>query len=141
MRFIADGRTLSRDDAWRNMALILGRWQLRGYGLWAVKHRESRKLIGRIGFWNPEGWPGFELGWLLGRSYWGKGYATEGARRAMEYGFRELGRKRIISLIRPDNGKSVRVAERLGKRYRGTVEVMGAEAMVYGIEKSEWSGI
>ncbi|MEO6326042.1 MAG: GNAT family N-acetyltransferase, partial [Thermoanaerobaculia bacterium] len=74
------GGTLSRHDAWRHMATLLGHWQLLGYGHWAAIERSTNTLVGRVGFLNPEGWPGFELGWTLARGAWGKGYATEGAR-------------------------------------------------------------
>ena len=82
MRYLGDGRALERWEAWRQMAMIIGHWQLRGYGPWAVEERSTGKVIGRIGFFNPEGWPGFELGWVLGKAYWGRGYATEGASAA-----------------------------------------------------------
>ncbi|HET9532514.1 MAG TPA: GNAT family N-acetyltransferase [Blastocatellia bacterium] len=138
MRYLGDGNTLSRAEAWRQMAMIIGHWHLRGYGIWAVEERESKKLVGRIGFFNPEGWPGFELGWGLGREYWGRGYATEGARRALEYAFTEMNREKIISLIRPENRGSIRVAERLGERLEGRTELFGKEVLVYGIEEAGW---
>jgi RimJ/RimL family protein N-acetyltransferase len=91
-----------------------------------------------VGFFNPEGWPGFELGWTLAREFWGRGYATEGARRALEHAFTEMGREHVISLIRPDNLPSVRVAERLGERLEGRVELLGSPALVYGITREDW---
>jgi len=141
-RFAADpetmqyvGGTLTRTEAWKQMAAILGHWQLRGYGLWAVEHRESRIFIGRIGFINPDGWPGFELGWLLGREYWGNGFATEGARTALEYAFKELAQPHVISLIHPANARSARVAERLGEKIEGKTELQGEEVLIYGIHR------
>ena len=91
MRHIGDGQPLARPMAWRNLAMMVGHWSMRGYGLWAAEDRASGVLVGRIGFWNPEGWPGFELGWMLRRSFWGQGYATEGARAALEFAFTRLG--------------------------------------------------
>jgi RimJ/RimL family protein N-acetyltransferase len=137
-RYLGDGSTLSRGDAWRQMAFVLGHWQLRGYGMWGVEEASTGRLAGRIGFLNPEGWPGFELGWTLAREFWGRGYATEGARRALEYGFTELGREHVISLIRPANLPSVRVAERLGEKLEGSVELFGSEALIYGISRDDW---
>lgn len=137
-RYLADGRPLSRADAWRQMALILGHWQLRGYGMWAVEEAATGRLAGRTGFFNPEGWPGFELGWVLARDFWGRGYATEGARRALEFGFEEMEREHVISLIRPGNLPSIRVAERLGERRERSVDFFGGEALVYGISRDEW---
>jgi RimJ/RimL family protein N-acetyltransferase len=135
MRYLGDGMPLSRVDAWRQMAFIIGHWQLRGYGMWAVEERENGAMLGRIGFFNPEGWPGFELGWMLGRHAWGNGYATEGARAALEYAWRGLGREHVISLIRPENTPSIRVAERLGESLEGKAEVFGNRALVYGIRR------
>jgi RimJ/RimL family protein N-acetyltransferase len=138
MRYLGDGKALTRADAWRQMAMILGHWQLRGFGLWAVEERASGDLVGRIGFFQPEGWPGFELGWMLRRASWGKGYATEGARRALGHAFGELGRTHLISLIRPANQPSIRVAERLGQRLEGRTELFGRDALVYGIDQAAW---
>jgi RimJ/RimL family protein N-acetyltransferase len=134
MRFLG-GKTFDRFEAWRHMASMVGHWHLKGYGHWAVEEKASGKLVGRIGFLNPPGWPGFELGWTLGRDFWGRGYATEGARRAMKYGFNELDRSHIISLIHPDNKASIRVAERLGEKVEGTTPLLGNEVLIYGIER------
>jgi RimJ/RimL family protein N-acetyltransferase len=138
MRYLGDGRALSRADAWRQMALIIGHWTLRGYGLWAVEERATGVLIGRLGFFNPEGWPGFELGWMLRRASWGRGYATEGAGRALAHAFTQMGRDHLISLIRPDNRASIRVAERLGERLERRTDLFGQEALVYGIDRAQW---
>jgi RimJ/RimL family protein N-acetyltransferase len=135
MRFLG-GKTFERIEAWRNMASIIGHWHLRGYGHWAVEEKASGRLAGRIGFMNPEGWPGFELGWTLAREFWGRGYATEGAQRALEYGFRELDRNHIISLIHPDNKASIRVAERLGEKLEGKTDLLGTEVLIYGIDRT-----
>jgi RimJ/RimL family protein N-acetyltransferase len=133
MRYIGPGGTLTRDEAWRSMANILGHWRLRGYGMWALEAKESAELLGRAGFIDPPGWPGFELGWILGRAHWGQGYALEAARAALQHGFEGLGKDRVISLIRPGNARSIRVAEKLGESLAGEVELLGAKALVYEI--------
>ena len=115
--------------AWRNLATMVGHWTMRGYGLWAAEERASGTLAGRIGFWNPEGWPGFELGWTLRRAFWGKGYATEGARAALRFAFTQLKQPHVISLIHPENAASIRVAERLGERRVDSTEVLGKPAL------------
>jgi len=138
MRFLGEGRPLSRADAWRQMAMIIGHWQLRGYGPWAVEERLSGRLIGRIGFFNPEGWPGFELGWVLSTAYHGRGYATEGAKVALRYAFEEMNREKVISLIQPANTASIRVAMRLGESLEGEGEVFGKKVLIYGIHQEAW---
>ena len=140
MRYLGDGQPLLRPAAWRRMALMVGHWSLRGYGLWAAEERSSGVLVGRIGFWNPEGWPGFELGWMLRRSFWGQGYATEAARTALSFAFTQLQQPHVISLIHPENAASIRVAGRLGERRVDSTEVMGKPALVYRITREEWEG-
>ena len=138
MRFLGDGRPMTEMEVWRQMATIMGHWYFRGYGIWAVEEKETGKVVGRIGLIYPAGWPGFELGWTLGRDSWGKGYATEGARRALEYAFAEMGRDHVISCIAAENVASVRVAERLGEKIEGRTELLGRDVIVYGIGRDEW---
>lgn len=134
MRFL--GGTLTTEiEVWRQMASIMGHWYFRGYGIWAVEEKSTGKMVGRIGCLYPIGWPAFELGWTLSRESWGKGYATEGARRALAYAFNELDRDHVISLIVPDNVASIRVAERLGEKVEGQTELLGKEVLVYGIDR------
>ena len=139
MRFIGDGQPLAPPMAWRSLAMVIGHWSLRSYGLWAATERASGALVGRIGFWNPDGWPGFELGWLLGRPYWGRGYATEAARAALEWGFAQLGQSQAISLIYPDNAASIRVASRLGEKLADRIELLGKPVLLYRITRDEWA--
>jgi RimJ/RimL family protein N-acetyltransferase len=138
MRYLGHGQPLARAEAWRQMAMIIGHWQLRGYGLYAVEERAGGRLVGRIGFFNPEGWPGFELGWMLGRRHQGRGYATEGARAALRCAFEELGREKVISLIQPPNEASIRVAVRLGEKLEGETEIFGKRVLIYGLDREAW---
>ena len=109
------GQPQSRADVWRGFATILGHWVLRGYGFLAVERKEDGAFIGRIGLWNPEGWPGMEVGWTLGRPYWGQGYATEAARASLDYGFLTYPVDKLLSVIHVDNKASQKVAQRLGE--------------------------
>ena len=133
MRFM--GGTLDPAQAWREIALYLGHFDLRGYGLWAVER--DGELIGRVGLWRPAGWPGLEVGWLLGRPAWGHGYATEAARAAVEFAWIELGAEQLISLIAPDNVASQRVAERLGMRRLRDYSLRGKRHLTYGLDRAE----
>jgi len=137
MRFLG-GQPVPRAEAWRNMALMLGHWHLRGYGMWAVAEKASGEMVGRVGCWNPEGWPGLEVGWTLRRRFWGRGYATEAARASARYAFESLGQERVISLIAPDNVNSIRVAERLGERPVGEWEVSGKQVVVHAVGREEF---
>jgi RimJ/RimL family protein N-acetyltransferase len=139
-RYLGDGLPLERPAAWREMAFLLGHWNLRGFGQWAVVERGSGQLVGRAGLWQPEGWPGLEVGWVLGRAYWGRGFATEAAQAALDYAFEALGARHVISLIRPENQPSIRVAKRLGERYERRVELSRAVHHIYGIGRDGWRG-
>src|SRR3978361_1070630 len=88
LRYLSSGPELwDRGRSWRHLAFVIGHWQLRGAGIWAVEHKETGAFIGMVGFAAPEGWPGFELAWTLVRRWWGNGYATEAARAALAYAF------------------------------------------------------
>lgn len=134
MRFLG-GKPLDQLEAWRHFAFLVGHWELRGYGHWVVEEKSTGKLAGRVGFLYPVGWPGFEIGWTLKREFWGKGYASEAARRALQYGFNELDKPHIISLIHPENKASIQVAERLGETIEGKTELFGHDVLIYGIDR------
>ena len=138
MRFLGDGTPLSREDAWRNMAMIVGHWTLRGFGLWAVEEKSTRALVGRVGLFEPDGWPGQEVGWTLARDLWGKGYALEAASASLDHAFHTLLWPRAISLIDPGNQRSIRLAERLGERLEREVEIRGRRTLLHCIEQSTW---
>jgi RimJ/RimL family protein N-acetyltransferase len=133
MRYM--GGVLDRAQSWREMALHAGHWTLRGYGQWAVERKSDGVLLGRIGLWNPEGWPGLEVGWKLARHAWRHGYATEGARAAMRWAWDVLDAERLISVIHPENAASIRVAERLGLRRVREEVVNGKPAAIFAIER------
>lgn len=141
MRYIGDGSTATRNEVEEGIAQWLERWQSWGLSLCSLERREDGRVLGRAGFllWNPETWevPGdeTEIGWLLGREHWGRGYATEAARALRDWAFDERGLTRLISLIEPENLRSIRVAEKLGERYERDVEVRGKPSRLYSVER------
>lgn len=139
MKYLGFG-PMSRDEAWRNMAMVVGHWSLRGYGLWAVEEKETGELVGRVGCWRPEGWPGLEIGWTLRRAFWGRGYATEAAKASLAFAFNHLGQTRAISMIHGENAASIRVAGRVGMRLEGSANLMGHAVLVYGARRPRADG-
>ncbi|HUD41640.1 MAG TPA: GNAT family N-acetyltransferase [Dokdonella sp.] len=139
-RFIGDGLPLDRMNAWRSMAMLLGHWMLRGYGMWAVELRETGRFVGRVGLHNPDGWPDVELGWMLAPEHRHQGYATEAATRVLRHAFDTMGLSRVISLIRVENSASERVARRLGGRQNTTIDFLGKATLVYTYYPSETDG-
>lgn len=95
-----------------------------GYGLWAVELKKTKAFIGFIGFSNPtfESFftPCVEIGWRLDHKYWNKGYATEGAKACLNYGFNKLGLKEIYSFTSEINTRSIKVMQKIGMKDMGT---------------------
>jgi RimJ/RimL family protein N-acetyltransferase len=91
-----------------------------GYTLWACCLKQTGELMGFIGLnyteWKSHFTPAVEVGWRLGSQYWGKGFATEGAKASLEYGFKQCGLKEIVSFTVPANIRSIRVMEKIGLR-------------------------
>jgi len=112
MRFL--GGVQHRASAWRAMCSITGAWIVRGFSMFSAIEKASGRWIGRLGPWQPEGWPGTEVGWGLVRDVWGQGYATEGATAAIDYAFDALGWAHVIHCIEASNAPSRAVALRLG---------------------------
>jgi RimJ/RimL family protein N-acetyltransferase len=139
-RFI--GGVQPRAMAWRSMMSMAGAWALTGVAMFSVVEKSSGKWVGRLGPWKPEGWPGTEVGWSLHRSAWGRGYATEGARAAIDYAFEVLGWSEVIHCIDPLNTPSQRVAERLGSSLRGPARLPppheNANCEIWAQSRAQW---
>jgi RimJ/RimL family protein N-acetyltransferase len=131
-----------RSIAWRGFLSMAGAWAMQGYAMFSVIEKSSRKWVGRLGPWVPEGWPGTEVGWGLAREFWGRGYATEGATAAIDWAFEHLGWDEVIHCIAPDNTASQGVARRLGSyKQRGANLPAPFEAVfvdVWGQTREEW---
>lgn len=99
---------------------IQSRYALGDFFDWAIIDRESRRMIGTCGFTkiNTDNDSG-EIGYVLNPDFWGRGYATEAAKRVMEFGFDELGLHRIEARFMQGNERSLRVMEKLGMSFEG----------------------
>ena len=136
--FVVMNNAPLRESCWRSIALWMGHWAMRGFGMWAVEERASGAFIGRIGIWQPEGWPGTEVGWMLGRAWRGRGYATEAARASVGWAFEKLEVPELISLILPDNAASQAVARRIGESYRGEIPFRDTTTGMWAITRDGW---
>ena len=116
-RFI--GGVQPKPVVWRALMSIAGAWALTGVAMFSVIEKATGRWIGRVGPWQPLGWPGPEVGWALHPDAWGKGYAVESSAATMDYAFDVLGWTDVIHSIDPENAASKKVAERLGSAYRG----------------------
>ena len=120
-----------RETSHRSFCAMHGHWHFRGWGGFFVEERASGALVGCVGLSDWEGWPEPELGWWIVPAAWGRGYAVEGARAALEY-FASLRRtNRLVSFVPPDNAPSIRVAEKLGAAHERDTELHGIPVRVY----------
>ena len=123
----------TREQSRRWIEWNLGHYRDHGYGLWVLESRESGDLVGDCGLipQHVDGREEVEVGWHVRRDLQRQGLATEAARECVRYAFEELGRTRLISLIRPENLPSCRVAEKLGMTVEKEVMRGPAESMLH----------
>ena len=90
----------------------------KGYGYFAVDEINTRNFIGFIGIldqtYEASFMPSIDIGWRLNKSYWGKGYATEGAKACIHHAFKTLELKSLVSIAPKLNQKSINVMEKIG---------------------------
>jgi RimJ/RimL family protein N-acetyltransferase len=108
-------------------------YRLHGFSRWAVIHKQTGAMMGWCGpiIFVVEGVTEVELGYTLRRPWWGNGYATEAAKAALTHAQHTLGLRRIISLIDPQNARSLRVAAKLGLQKERLMEWNGAPAHIF----------
>jgi [ribosomal protein S5]-alanine N-acetyltransferase len=85
-----------------------------------------------------------EIGFLIGRAYWGNGYAKEASKALLDYGFIKMNLKEIVAKVRPENVASKKVIENMGMKYQYTIEGLPEEfdwsngELLYSLTKSEY---
>lgn len=143
MRFIGEGSTLTREQSGEQISRFVRHWEERGFGLWAVEEKGTGKFLGFAGLAYQEDWAEgphkTEVGWRLDRASWGRGFATEGARASVKFGFERLELERIISIIQPGNHASLRVAEKAGLTPRGQTRWRGSDVVWYAVDRGDRS--
>jgi RimJ/RimL family protein N-acetyltransferase len=143
MRYVGAGeaRGRTREETEKTLRALIddyGRW---GHGLLAVTTPDENggRPIGWCGLirWQLDDVTEVEVAYVLGRPYWGRGYATEAATAVRDYGLRELGRHRLVSLIYPENLASIRVAEKNGMAYERDAEFFQQRLLLYSLSARE----
>lgn len=113
-------KTYTYEDSLAEFFRINIHFEKYGWGLWTVELKKENKFIGFIGLhhvnFKAHFTPAIEIGWRLKKEYWGKGYATEGALKVLEYGFNTLKLKEIVSFTTDKNIRSQSVMKRIGMK-------------------------
>lgn len=138
MKYIGNGETRDKDGV-----LLFLYWIYRDYkenkdsGLLLLERRSDGERVGHAGLvpQKVDGDDEWEIGYWIAREHWSMGYATEAAQAIRDYAFGKLGKKRLVSLIHPDNKASQRVAENCGMKLEKRSLVKGRTVCVYAIEK------
>jgi [ribosomal protein S5]-alanine N-acetyltransferase len=127
----------SREDSEKWLQGILKDYQSNGYGMLAVCLRDTGEYIGQAGVMRRliDGCEHHYLSYLLCKESWGHGYATEAVQRILDYGFQTLDIHKVEALIRPDNARSIRLAEKLGMQHESTTEHAGRPHYVYTVTR------
>ena len=142
IRYIGKGQTRDRSEA-----LEFLYWIYRSYkenpqgGLLLLIRKEDGRRIGHAGLMAQtiEGVDELEVGYWVAKDFWGQGYAKEAAEALRDYGLKQLGRKRLISLIQQDNKASQKVAQHIGMTMEREITLSGKNVCVYAIDKEEKS--
>jgi RimJ/RimL family protein N-acetyltransferase len=139
MRFIGSGATRSPEETARQIGVWQRLYREWGYGLWATAQRETGELVGRCGLlrWQVDDRTEIEVGYLIGRGFWGRGYGLEAARGIKEWAFERLDVSRVVSMIYPQNLPSIRVAEANGMRHLADIERDGRLILMYGVDRRQ----
>ena len=148
MRYVGDGRTLTLAETERSVRRMIDRWDADGFGLFTTVRQEDGAIIGRVGLlvWNTDTWEPttraeaanvpseVEVGYTLGKPYWGRGYATEAAGAVRDYALNELGAERLIALIIHGNTASENVARKLGLEYERDIMLGRRGAQLFAMD-------
>lgn len=125
------GRAFSEGETWRTLCSMVGHWQLRGYGPYAIEHKETGQVLGTAGFWYPNDWPEPEIKWALAPEYWGQGYASEAARAVQQAGRECMPDVRLISFVHSENQASIQLAKAVGAVFEKKVNFRGGLWHIY----------
>jgi len=139
-RHISSG--LTRGDAWRRFLQMPGAWILQGFAMFSLIEKSTGLWVGQAGPWQPEGWPGTEVGYALHPAAWGRGYATEACTSAIDWAFDTLGWTNVIHCIAPANTASQAVARRLGSQMLGKAQLPSPldahDCDLWGQTREQW---
>ena len=113
-------------------------WTQHKIGGWVITDKVDGHLIGSCEVEYLDETDEYELGYALGKAYWGKGIATEAARAALRFGFESAHLERIIAVVVPDNTASWRVLEHLGLVYEKNTRYYDLEVVYYAIRRDQF---
>jgi len=134
LRYFPPAPPLTRERVERMVGRLLRHWDELGYGLWAVEARSGGALMGRCGLQRIPETEEVEIDFLLGKPFWGHGFATEAASAGLDYARTALVAPRIVGIVHPENLASRRVLEKIGMRFAERARYFGMDVHRYVVE-------
>lgn len=142
-------KPLSREESAEFLERLLAHYDTHGYCYFATELLETGELLGFVGLayqtYDADFTPAVDIGWRLKKEFWGKAYATEGAKRCLKYAFEELELEQVISTCPLVNKRSERVMKKIGMIKMGEFEHPRLQenpelqpCVLYRITKKDW---
>jgi ribosomal-protein-alanine N-acetyltransferase len=113
-------------------------WRKHNFGVWAVVYKNNQKLIGHCGLKFLANTTEIQIGYLLFKSYWGRGLGTEAASAALKYGFEVAQLKRVVAIAKPENIASRRVMEKIGMKYEKDAYYYDNDVVYYSLSRDAY---
>ncbi len=117
---------------------LIENWRRHRFGVWAVTYKKNQKLIGHCGLKFLENTKEVQMGYLLLKSYWGRGLGTEAAKATLKYGFEVAQLKTIVAIAKPENIASRRVMEKVGMKYEKNAYHYDNDVVYYSISREAY---
>lgn len=127
-----------QDRVQKMVSGLLQHWEKHGYGLWAIEAQSNGELMGRCGLQCLPETEEVEIDFILGKTFWGQGFATEAGRASLQYGFEELDLESVVGIVHLENKASQRVLEKLGMELVEQRQYFGMECYRYVVERSSY---
>ncbi len=136
VRRFVDGKVLSSKEAGEYVEINIRQYQTHGYGRYAVRLKDNRKLIGMCGFLNEP--YGIDFGYRYSKDSWGKGLGFEAAKEVLEYGFSKLALEKVLGLTSEQNVGSIRILEKLGFKFEEKLLFNNTKALKYSFTRNKF---
>lgn len=136
MKHVGDG-VLTQEQAEAFWRKLFEKLYPQNYNIWAVFEKDKSQYVGHAGIYpRPMKEEDWEFVYFLTRQFWGKGYATEIARKIIEFGFEELNLPEVFATVDDDHSASIRVLEKAGMKFKRFEYDENGQFSVYSIAKS-----
>lgn len=132
-KYTGDGAFKNLEEAETIVRYVISQYEKNGYGRWLVSLKETGQPLGWCGLKYHDDSGDTDLGYRFMKQYWGKGYATEAGSACLDYGFKQLGLKRMIGRADTHNLASIQVLKKLGMTFFGEDHLHDSPAYIYHI--------